>query len=545
MGHRAVVLVVVIAACAETPASELAKPPPFDPPDQTKCSVTKSQAEPLIVEWPSAARARLEAQLRRGAVVVRYSGCEMQLLAGCHAPARYAYVPITRKRDSVRIRNADELYANIPVYAARFEAELERSGELNVEMTIVGRWETDRASIHADELEGNCKDATHVLTGLTVGAFDFYSGADANVGAGAGVSQIGVGAKSHAKRHVLNRDGDATRCDASKIADAAPPDGCGAILRVEVVPVGVEKRVKSPEPSPSPVPVSEETPPLPAPEPKPGVSCPDGTKQNGSNCIPKSFNPCPPDRHLVLGGGCIADLPSASAVAPLSSPPRALKAGAVELKGGTFLMGSYDGQKDERPPRKVTVETFWMDVTEVTVKAYADCMSKGGCRAREFDAACNWGHPSRQDHPMNCVTWDEANDFCTWADKRLPTEEEWEYAARGTKGRRYPWGGETPMGRVCWKPLLSEGSTCAVGGYAAGATPQGILDLAGNVHEWTASIYCFTNEAGERKCQDQKHVHRGGSFENPHELFVRATTRNRHGSGAGISFGFRCADSER
>jgi formylglycine-generating enzyme required for sulfatase activity len=249
----------------------------------------------------------------------------------------------------------------------------------------------------------------------------------------------------------------------------------------------------------------------------------------------------------VLGGGCNADLPPPAAVPAMPAPPPSKKAGdMVEVKGGTFLMGSYDGQKDERPPRKVTVETFWMDVTEVTVSAYAACVTKGGCRAREFETACNWGHPSRERHPMNCVSWEEAEAYCSWATKRLPTEEEWEYAARGAKGRRYPWGAEKPVGRVCWKPLLSEGSTCAVGSYPAGATPLGIVDLAGNVHEWTASRYCVGGaSSAERKCRDDLRVHRGGSFENPHELFVRATTRNRHGSGAGVTFGFRCVRDDR
>jgi formylglycine-generating enzyme required for sulfatase activity len=184
-----------------------------------------------------------------------------------------------------------------------------------------------------------------------------------------------------------------------------------------------------------------------------------------------------------------------------------------------------------------------LDVSEVTVAAYADCVADGGCRARELDAECNWGHPSRTRHPMNCVEWEEANAYCSWADKRLPTEEEWEYAARGTKARRYPWGAESPVGRVCWKPLLSEGSTCEVGAYPAGATPLGIVDLAGNVHEWTSSTYCFSDTSG-RRCLDGVRVHRGGSFEHPHELFVRATTRHAKREDAATSYGFRCAKDE-
>src|SRR5262245_21912290 len=216
MGRLGLVLVCFVA-CAGSAATQLAEPPAYEPPHQTKCNVLKSQTEPLVVEWPSAARAKLEAQLKRGAVVVRYVGCEMEVLEGCRAPSRYAYVGLTTKHDSVRIRNEDELYASIPVYAARFAGELEKSGELGVEMTIVGRWEASVDSVHAAELRGRCNGATHLVTGLTVGAFDFYAGASASIGSEAKVGDaVGVGASSRAKRQLLNRDGDAARCHEAK-----------------------------------------------------------------------------------------------------------------------------------------------------------------------------------------------------------------------------------------------------------------------------------------------------------------------------------------
>src|SRR6186997_2588172 len=113
---------VATAACSGgNAASTLAKPPEFDPKNQTKCGVTKSQAEPLIVEWPSAARGKLEADMRRGVVAVRYVGCDMEVLGQCTAKGSYGYTPITRKRDRITMRDADDLYANIPVGAARLE----------------------------------------------------------------------------------------------------------------------------------------------------------------------------------------------------------------------------------------------------------------------------------------------------------------------------------------------------------------------------------------------------------------------------------------
>ena len=241
---RPATVAFLAAACLAFPAcsggnlaSNLAKPPEFAPKDQSKCGVTKSQAEPLIVEWPDAARGRLEALLRRGVVAVHYSGCEMEVLGQCSAKGRYGYASFTPKKSNVKMRDADELYANIPAYAAKFEAALQKAGELNVSMTIVGRYEADHARVRAEELEGQCEGATHIVNALTVGSFDFFAGADASLGAGVAAGNAGAGAKSSSKRETLNQDGDATACASSKRDDKEPPFGCGALIRIEVIPI--------------------------------------------------------------------------------------------------------------------------------------------------------------------------------------------------------------------------------------------------------------------------------------------------------------------
>ena len=109
----------------------------------------------------------------------------MQVLDGCTVAVKYGYAPMTRKKDRVVMRDADDLYANIPVGAARFEAKLEKGGELDVDMTMVGRWEAERRAVRLDELQGSCDGATHVVSALTVGAFTFTAGADATAGGGA------------------------------------------------------------------------------------------------------------------------------------------------------------------------------------------------------------------------------------------------------------------------------------------------------------------------------------------------------------------------
>lgn len=232
------VFALAIGACSGgNAASQLAKPPDYNPKGESKCGVTKSQAEPLIVEWPDAARGKLEAQVRKGLVAVRYQGCEMEVLGQCSAKGQYGYAGLTRKKSRVTMKDADDLYANIPVGAARLEAKLQNSGELNVAMTIVGRLEADRSSVRADELQGSCEGATHLITAVTVGAFDFFAGADAEVGGGANVAGVGAGARSTAKREMLNQDGDDASCEKSADDDKRPPQGCAALLRVEVVPL--------------------------------------------------------------------------------------------------------------------------------------------------------------------------------------------------------------------------------------------------------------------------------------------------------------------
>jgi hypothetical protein len=161
----------------------------------------------------------------------------MQVLDRCSTPVKYMYLPMTRKKDRVAMRDADDLFANIPVGAMRFETKLEKSGELDVDMTLVGRWEAARASLRPDELQGDCAGATHVVWAITIGAFTFSAGADATVGAGANVAGVGGGAQSTSKRETLSADGDESACDKATLVDKAPPAECGALIRVEVVPL--------------------------------------------------------------------------------------------------------------------------------------------------------------------------------------------------------------------------------------------------------------------------------------------------------------------
>jgi hypothetical protein len=224
-------------------ASHFAVAPTYDAPGQAKCSVKKSAEHPLVVEWPSADRATLEAKAQSGLVAVRYVGCEMEVLYRCKLPGKYAYTAITPKHDTVTIHDTDELYASMPVGAAKLEGALAQSGQLNVSMTIVGRYDADHTDFTSEQLDSDdCARATHVVSGITSGAFELSTGADASVGGGVKVAGLGASGKSTSKRETLERDGHEEKCEAGGGTAGQPPDGCGAALRVDVVPLVAPKR---------------------------------------------------------------------------------------------------------------------------------------------------------------------------------------------------------------------------------------------------------------------------------------------------------------
>jgi hypothetical protein len=223
----AVALLTVSAGCGRgSLASRLVDPPSLaEAVDEPRCSIVPSQLRPLIVEWSGADRGSLELQMRRGLVAVRYEGCELEVLRGCSAPVAYEYAGYTTKRDAVRVRDSDELFAQMPIGAAQLAARLARGSELRVDMMLVGAYETERASFARHELRGQCEAATHVLTAAQVGAFLMEIGASGAVGA------------ASAGGEVINGDGDLVACEAASDADVAAPRDCGALLRLEFSPL--------------------------------------------------------------------------------------------------------------------------------------------------------------------------------------------------------------------------------------------------------------------------------------------------------------------
>lgn len=172
------------------------------------------------------------------------------------------------------------------------------------------------------------------------------------------------------------------------------------------------------------------------------------------------------------------------------------KAEMRRIPGGTAMLterGQLDPEASLSPTlRPVTVDSFDLDVDLVTVERFASCIEAGGCKAKvpsaEVLTGCNWGVQGREKHPMNCVSAVGASEFCAWDGKRLPTDEEWEYAARGgAENRERPWGTRSTSVRGCWARMRDGLFTCAVGSYPETDGKWGLRDMVGNVLEWTSS----------------------------------------------------------
>ncbi len=233
---------------------------------------------------------------------------------------------------------------------------------------------------------------------------------------------------------------------------------------------------------------------------------------------------------------------------PPDCSPQLCPSGMAAIPADTYMMGSIDpeGQLNERPVHTVNVGAFCMDVTEVTVDAYTACVTSGACTPAAVTQYCNWGQAGRGNDPINCVDFDQASAYCTWAGKRLPDEEEWEYAARGTDGRKYPWGPTpVPLTQLCWSGLVARavpgpaGGTCPAGSYPAGRSPFGLDDMAGNVWEWINSGYSVDYTSPRNNAS---RIVRGGSWIQNVASAVRGAIRVEIPPATRADgVGFRCA----
>jgi len=281
---------------------------------------------------------------------------------------------------------------------------------------------------------------------------------------------------------------------------------------------------------------------------------------------------------LVAAARLVASVPSAAL------PPPECPLDSVKIPAGQFFMGSElkDAPENERPSHNVTLDAFCMDLHEVTASAYKACSDVGKCKRapkevdwpkiseadrKLYSPLCTFDDAAKPNHPINCVTWEMADNFCAVNGKRLPTEAEWEFATRGPDGRVYPWGDEAPTaqhlnacGVECrtWAKqhdadltaLYAEDdgyvATAPVGSFPKGRSRFGPYDVVGNVWEWTSSwygAYSLEKSSNPRGPEHgERRVIRGGAFNggfvswlHPSFRYGQVPEARSHG------IGFRCA----
>ena len=300
-----------------------------------------------------------------------------------------------------------------------------------------------------------------------------------------------------------------------------------------------------------------------------------------------------PSSSVTAGSGTALAVapPTSAAVAAVVARPTECPEGTVLVPGGRFFMGSDDPAfKLWQPAHKVTLDTFCIDLNEVTAGDYKACSDVGECKRPppepEYPKAdnetepqhqkaiaayadlCNFGKAGRESHPINCVSWPLADSYCKFKKRRLPTEAEWEFAARGSDGRKFPWGDEpgdathmNACGLECNKWELAHGlkpsprmfdaddgfaGTAPVGSFPKGKTKFGANDFVGNVWEWTADWF-ETYRADEQvnpkgaPAGDRKAM-RGGGFNGGFALWLNPAFRfHQLATASAPAIGFRCA----
>jgi formylglycine-generating enzyme required for sulfatase activity len=303
-------------------------------------------------------------------------------------------------------------------------------------------------------------------------------------------------------------------CGPAQEAEKAPPSQAHATVEFKTpLPESTQAKVV---PTHTPVPA----PPTPTPRPSP--------------------TPAPT---AAAETGATAETTQAPTLPPVTDD-------MVEILAGPFTMGSATGDPEDAPAHEVDLPAFEIDRFEVTNADFATFVETAGyVTEAEKAGKKTWRHEftdGKENHPVVRVTWNDAVAYCEWLGKRLPTEAEWEKAARGTEGFSFPWGNE-------WDPTKANvkatglRDTAAVGSFGAGASPYGIEDMVGSVWEWTADWYQAYpgNTSDDSYYGEQCRVTRGGGWfdEEP-----QATTFNRNcadpNKTASDELGFRCAKSK-
>lgn len=264
-------------------------------------------------------------------------------------------------------------------------------------------------------------------------------------------------------------------------------------------------------------------------------------------------NPCRDGQFCESSTGFCED-PPATADMTSAVPTDLAQAGdlprplvdTVRVPAGTFNMGSI-GVTEGTPVHSQTVAAFSLDRTLVTVRAFATCRSSGKCKSNpRVGAGCNWTVAGREEHPVNCVDWNQALEYCVAQGGRLPSEIEYEYVLRGTSSSEYAWGSEGPYKQLCWQNPVS---TCPVDSFPrtlfGAVNSDGFADLSGNVEEWTSYPKCsypLPRRDPDLVCPPGLRATRGSRYDSSSAALVRVAERGFALPAVQTpSIGFRCA----
>ena len=278
-----------------------------------------------------------------------------------------------------------------------------------------------------------------------------------------------------------------------------------------------------------------------------------------STSVPSTYTYTPSPTATVLATETIEPtpkivLPSSTPVPDIGSTIISTKDGMVQVyvPAGEFEMGSED-YGDEKPIHTVYLDEYWIDQTEVTNEMYAKCVADGKCdppsSSKSYTRDSYYGNTEFDDYPVMYVSWHDANAYCTWAERRLPTEAEWEKAAGWNEDTQsqmlYPWGSESGESYANYNQNV--GDTTVVGSYESGKSFYGAYDMAGNIWEWTSSLYKsypYDEADGREDALDVgRRVLRGGSWYG-NVLNLRSADRgNNDPALTSSNIGFRCSRS--
>ena len=306
--------------------------------------------------------------------------------------------------------------------------------------------------------------------------------------------------------------------------------GCGSSSTEPTSDQGTEPRPTAVEILPTPTPVPPPPTPTPIPEPT-------------DTPVPEPTATPEPDAEPTATPAEAQPTPTE---APPEEPAPSVPDIMVQVPAGTSVMGSDGAGGDETPAHQVDLPAFEIDQFEVTNADFATFVQVTGYKTtlEEARSTSAWQKytEGKANHPVVKVSWHDAVAYCEWLGKRLPSEAEWEKAARGSEGYAYPWGNDYDAQKANGKDRAIR-STTAVGSFPEGASPYGAMDMSGNVWEWTADWYQAYPGSSHRSDYfgEKFRVLRGGGWFETAD-FLRTTTRNANtDTAASDDIGFRCA----